>query len=509
MKKLLYPIGFALLCISLSFMGIYEGAGIPTGDSLAYLNCGKSLASKSEYSFPYYFLDNTFSLKFDFSEPNTVWPPLTSFILSLLLKLGLSVSIAVKFMIVFFAGTSIFFSWLFTNRILKSTYASNIVSLLIISTWAFRYWVQLSFMSESIYLTFTLGISLLIFEFFHKHTKRSIILLFILGIIISIPYYIKSAAPSFLLASLISVLFFGKSRKEKSISFLFISLGVFTGAIFWLLRNLSFNTIGSAGVGAIHNSFFISILELLRIFVPYHGAYFENKFTIVLAGAFLLLFSLLTFGIFCCNKNFITKLLNFFKSNLANPAFTISFFYCISFVVVTFFAMYVLPKASHFEMRYWMELIPFAYPIIWLTLRQLINSAETYFIIPFKTLGYLILFVVLLANVKEDYRNNSKSLNRLNTNHAQKRLKIGNLLKPYLPLRFYSNKNVKFETLTELTCWKFDYKSTYDPGFNGKYCFVKFKDSNIESLDLVKTDQSIPTGYKYIGTIDEVEYYIK
>ena len=69
---------------------------IPTGDSLANLNCAKSLSIASEHSFSYYCLkEDGFSQLVDL-EVNTIWPPGTSFLVSRLMFLGFNLNVAVE-----------------------------------------------------------------------------------------------------------------------------------------------------------------------------------------------------------------------------------------------------------------------------------------------------------------------------------------------------------------------------------------------------------------------------
>ena len=77
-KGLSSPAVVIFLCLFVSFLALKGGPSIPTGDSLAYLNCSQSLIKTNEYGFPYFQLEADGQRTLDYTEPNTVWPPLAS-----------------------------------------------------------------------------------------------------------------------------------------------------------------------------------------------------------------------------------------------------------------------------------------------------------------------------------------------------------------------------------------------------------------------------------------------
>lgn len=476
---------------------------------MSYMNCGKLLAETGEYSFPYYSLGENGKRNLEISEPNTIWPPLTSFLLATILWLGLSTKVAICAIIVAFSGTAIFSSWLLSYRITKSICASNIIAILIMTNWAFRLWVQLSFMAEAIFITVTVVNALLLSNLFEKKELQRSIQYLLAGLCVSIAYYIKSAAPAFLLCSCATPFFLKMNSKERVKMIFWLGLGIALGIAYWLFRNLSFHTIGSAGSGPLPNAIVTSTFELLRIFVPFHGSYVASSVTIAFAMTFALLFFYLITLLFIkkeCQQHCFVHFMKYYSSN---PAFVFSLLYCVLFIAVILFAMYILPIASHIEMRYWLEIVPFAFPLGWVFFRHLISKLSGFHILHAKTIASLLIAVVLIANLREDVRNHNREWNILTGEQVALRKEIANIMKPVgFPVRFQSNQPVRFETLTGLTSWTIVDNDINTRTYLGKYCFVEFPELTPKAMNMDKDVRKAPYHWKVIGMTGEMAFYV-
>jgi hypothetical protein len=497
-----YPFLWAIICAIISIFAISKGPAIPTGDSLSYFNCAKSLEANFSHSFPFSELDQTGKSAIVYFEPNTVWPPATSFSLFLLLKLGISKYLGLQILIILFAAISIGLTWKLARLITESNLASNIITLQLMTMWAFRYWVAESFMAEGLFITFSI-IPPLFVSAINNHSNIKLGSFLVAGFLFSLTYYIKSAAPAYILAGWISVFIFSKQDKVKNL-FLF-SIGAAIGVLPWLLRNLSHGTIGSAGSGPLPNTIVLSITEFIRLFIPRHGNFLESKVIVISAGLFLLSIGFIALLVIL-KKDELKRLINTFNEfSKHNYLFLFTWIYVLIFVVVLMISIYVFKKTSFIEMRYWMELMPFIMPSVWIFMRGIyhnqigIRRKLIYRI----SMGLLSLIIVL--NVFEGIRNEKRIWNRLPISQEANALEIRHSLGVNKNVRFFSNNHVKFETFSGLTDWD-KVNDTLD--FKGVFCYVVFPPEPINTMLLEAKVESPPAGWVKISSLKDMEFYM-
>lgn len=347
-----------------------NGLALPTGDSGSMLISSQSLYTEGKYGWPSYELSNDGSVCIAHSAPNTVWPPSCAAIIVSLRYVGFTEIKAVRIFVSFFAGLTFSLVYLLAFRITNRQWLSIGITITMASMWNSYYWIIHSFMPEGIYISFTVLSTLLAISVLEKVRSKNVKPhhFILLGFVTGLTYYIKSAAPAFILSLIMSFLILSKSENYKMSwrqIMLFLTAIALT-SMPWFLRNFNIGTIGGAGVASptpIRDSLF----SLLRLFVPKHGSYFENKITLVFALLFVLIVALMFFLTFKRSiKNFVNK--STYKAIISKilitPAYLLSILYCFTFVIVILFAIYVVPKASHIETRYWLEVFPFAIPVI-------------------------------------------------------------------------------------------------------------------------------------------------
>jgi hypothetical protein len=137
-------------------------------------------------------------------------------------------------------------------------------------------------MPEGLYISVTLLIGVYLMHTIRNH-RYTFTNLLLLGVLTSSTYYIKSAAPAFILAVLTCLfIYFLRQGLIKSIKLsLPVALGVLIGALPCVIRNLSVGTIGGSGTAG-ESPLFQSILSMLRLIVPHHGPYFNSKMTLII-----------------------------------------------------------------------------------------------------------------------------------------------------------------------------------------------------------------------------------
>lgn len=502
-KTIWYPFVFAVIGFILSIFANLEGPSIPTGDSLSYYNSARSIASNRIFSFPFYELSSVGEIKMVGQEVNTIWPPATSFFLSLFAMVGFNLFYSLILLISIFTFLSVYLIWRLSYALTNSHKAANLVSFMLLSMWAFRYWVESSFMAEGLFISVTLIAPLYLFQINSKENLK-IVHFVVYGLLLSMSYYVKSVAPAFIIAGLLTILIFSPTRKFKFL--VGTSFGIFLGVLPWLLRNLSYGTIGSAGSGPLPNTVILSITEFIRLFTPRHGNFMESKITVIGAGLFLIAIPLI-FILSLLQKGSIKSLLNMidrvFKTNIL---LIFSIVYSFVFVIILIVSIYVLQKTSFIEMRYWMELLPFVLPSVYILLREIYSTKDGMIR---KLLFYIPLSVYILSvtlNIFESYRNTNRVWNRLPLNQAANAYEIHKTLGLNKDIRFISNSHVKFETYTGLTDWERVIDSV---AFKGVYCFAAFPPEPFNTMVLDSKVSTPPIGWVKILTLNDIEFYIE
>jgi hypothetical protein len=497
-----YPFLWAILSAIISIFAISKGPAIPTGDSLSYFNCAKSLEINFSHSFPFSELDQTGKSTIVYFEPNTIWPPATSFSLFLLFKLGISKYLGLQILIALFAAISIGLTWKLARLVTESNLASNIITLQLMTMWSFRYWVEESFMAEGIFIAFSMVPPLYIASL-GNHSNFKLGNLLFAGFLFSLTYYIKSAAPAYILAGCMSVFIFSKQNRFKNL--VLFSMGAGIGVLPWLLRNLSYGTIGSAGSGPFPNSIVLSVTEFIRLFIPRHGNFLESKIIVISAGLFLLSIGFIALLVIL-KKDELKRLINAFNEfSENNYLFLFTWIYVLVFVVVLMISIYVFKKTSFIEMRYWMELVPFIMPAVWIFIRDLYhNQINIRKKLVFGTSTGLLSLIIVL-NIFEGIRNEERVWNRFPISQESNALDIHHSLGLNSNVRFFSNNHVKFETFSGLTDWG-KVNDTFD--FKGAFCYVAFAPELENTMLLEAKAATPPEGWVKISSLKDMEFYI-
>ncbi len=504
-KIVIQAIIVAFVAIVVSWFIVKKGVKVPTGDSMSYLNCSKVIYEHNEHSFIYSTLKPDGSVNIMEFEKNTVWPPATSFILALLQKTGIGLYYSAIIFVLFFTFTTVFFLVIFSNMITNSEVASIVIALLFSFSWNFFYWVGVSVMAEGLFLTITLISALLLIRHLSSVKDSKKINLFLIGITFGFSYLIKSAAPAFIFSGTLLVFLNYKTLKEKILYSFIFGIGVLVPAFPWLLRNLQLNTIGSSGSGPTKHAILESTLNLLRLFVPRHGGYFESNSTILFAFLFIVsLLFILTLPI--VRKRLIKPALTSTLNNIRNDnKFKFVLIYLVFFIIVMLFSMYVIPLAINIETRYWMEIFPFIVPFFYsisMTFYKIYDLKYKHLV---NRIFIFLAILICFSNIFEICRNIEKDWITLNDDaeRAKIRRELSIIINSDKNVRFTSNKPVDFEVKTGLTNWPdLDYN---DSNLN---CFVELPySSNEMSLSNNKTE--IPADYYHKITYKNIKFYFK
>lgn len=507
MKKRIRILAILLSIVAtcISAYSIIEGPRIPTGDSMSYLNCAQSIATSQEHSFPYFALSKDGNRNLIYLEKNTIWPPATSVVIALQLKLGISVVNAARNLILFFTFSSVLLCFIFSYKICRSETLSSVITVVFFSMWTFHYWIAVSVMSEGLFITVTLLSSIYLITIFDS-SKFRLLNFFLVGLITGSTYYIKSAAPAYILACGLAILLSNVDWSKRLKNSILYGLGACLVILPWLLRNLNLGTVGSQGSGPRSSAIFDSLLCFVRLFIPKHGSFFESKWSI---AAFIICLLILIFVLLVgvqqlksINHNFRNSI----KPILENQGIRLSFIYIFCFIAVMIFAMVVLPLASHIESRYWMELYPFVIPTLVMVFRsiKLPNSTK------YGKLQYIglvvITSIIFISNVIEIQKNRKKSWIILQSDKSRltERIKLSESLQLDGPAIFSSNHRVKFEVKTGLTSWSVD-NPQYPNSQLAHYYVVYPVDPN--SMNLTPISNSLPDKYIYINESEGVKYY--
>lgn len=479
-----------------------NGTAIPTGDSGSNLISSQSILNGRGHAWPSYVLENDGMLVLIKSEKNTVWPPLTAALVASLRFLGLSQSCAVFVFTTFFAGLTLACCFLFAFEVTKSIQLSTLSTITFFSFWGFQYWISKSYMPEGLYISMTLIIGLYFINVIKNGgTFWKFILL---GVLTSSTYYVKSAAPAFIISVALSVfLYFMRSGFVKSFrqSTGFV-IGAFMGAFPWLYRNIMIGTIGGSGVAG-DSPVLQSVLSFFRLFIPYHGAYFENNTTLLGLAFFILIISILGF-IFMQKSG-----ANFFFSNvkmiLKKPSHLLSISYFFSFLGVIFIAIFIIPKASHIEMRYWLEIYPFWVPVLLAMLSNLYSGYDKQTKNIIKGLSFVLFTFLVSFNLRETAKNFKKewTIVRSESEQLAFRKALSNTF-PNNRITYFSNYGNELFAQSGLSYWDTRDSLASD---NQLQVFLHYRLNNKNEMTLGDISAPPPMGWKKYGTITDFDIY--
>lgn len=508
MNKLRTGLLIALVSTIFCFIAIINGVRIPSGDSMSYLNCSISIVDRNEHSFPYFALNEEGKSILIFTEKNTIWPPATSATLAFFQNIGLSLLLSAQVFILIFNFLSIFLTFLFSIRLSKSIWASSIIAILLAFSWNFYFWISVSVMAEGLFISTTLISALLIIYQFDNERKSTHFSWIIVGLVIGFNYYIKSAAPAFILAALLSIFLFKGLWKNKFQRTILTSIGVFISAFPWFLRNINLGTIGSAGSGPTKHAIVESSTNLLRLLIPRHGSFTENKLIILMSILLILcgvLIVLIILKSYLNNKSILKNFVEKYKNDIG---LQIPIYYIISFIIVMFISMYILRLAINIETRYWMEIIPFLAPFVYVFFsNQFENLNRKQYNIA-KQISYVMLSIIGITNIFEIIRNEKKDWIILENEKTRKLIckKIQSTIHNKSNIRFISNRPVDFEITTGLTSWPLD-SARIDT--TSTYYMALFPLNNLNSISLSQKEMAIPDNYRYLSTVQHFKIYQK
>lgn len=508
-------IAIVIFAIIFSFTWIInlKGPALPTGDSGSMLISSQALYSEGNYSWPTYEISNEGSVSIVHSTPNTVWPPSCAAVIMTLRKAGFSEITAVRIFVSFFAGLTFSLVYLLAFRITNRLLVSLAISMTMASMWNSYYWIIHSFMPEGIYISFTVLSTLLAINVLEKVRSKNVKPhhFILLGFVTGLTYYIKSAAPAFILSLVMSFLILSRSANYKmawsQIMLLLTSIAM--TSLPWFLRNLSIGTIGGAGVASptpIRDSLF----ALLRLFVPKHGSYFENKITLVFALIFVLIVALIFFLSF---KRLIITFLNIstykkvISKIVTTPTYLLSILYCCTFVIVILFAIYVVPKASHIETRYWMEVFPFAIPVILSVVLSQSNKRLQNYSRSVKYLLYAVVSLIFISNLLEITRNQRQVWTILKSEEHQKRFRktLIEKLETSKNVRYTTNYGNQLFADSGLSYW--DVRDTLDSSNKNLNIYLEYTVEQTKTMSLGTIQANIPIEYEFRFKLDDYNVY--
>jgi len=464
-KKLSNPSIVAILFFGIvacfSWFANQNGTALPTGDSGSMIISSRALHADGEYAWPTYDLTSKGKLETTQFEPNTVWPPACATLIVALQKIGFAEVSAVRIFVAFFAGLTLALVFLLSFKITRLKWLSIFITVSMSLMWNSYYWIIHSFMPESLYISFTILVSLAAMRLLEKlkDGKAKIHHFVALGVLTGLTYHIKSAAPAFILSIVLSLYILNRFKDFKisisqGITFL---ASIALTALPWFIRNLMIGTIGGSGAAS-QTPLRDSVFSLLRLFVPRHGSYFENKLTIIFALLLISMLGLLV--IISVGKSYHkvfqkSYLQNLLRTTSGKPHKVIPIVYSISFVAVIFFAIYIVPKASHIETRYWMEIYPFAVPVIFGAFIKLSERKKPLVQLITKACMFGILGIVVVSNVLEIKRNSSKQWTLLKSEEAQAqfRSELCSKLKATSVVRYTTNYGNQLFADTGLSYW--------------------------------------------------------
>lgn len=248
-------------------------------------------------------------------------------------------------------------------------------------------------------------------------------------------------------------------------------------------------------------------MGLLRIFVPKHGSFQQDKLTLIFLGIFVLVGAVVLLVLL---KNLKIKGVNQYIKG-ADSAVLFSLLYLMSYLALTLVGIYIIPKTHHIESRYWMEIYPFFMPLLIKFAKDAasINGLTKRIV----QLGFIILLSVsMAANIKEIYRNRAKFEIVMKNESDQELLReqIARVLPSKGHYIFTSNKFVRMYVETGITDWaEIDKASVRDHNnLDSNLIYVLYDHEPEKSVILSDIPTRPPSDYTFLGKVQNMNLYL-
>lgn len=495
-------LAFGLLGFGLSLFWTRAGPTVPSGDSVAYLESGRSLLETQRYGWQVWQLTEDGRAVPGGFEVNTIWPPGLSALLAGALWAGVDIQLAVRGFVALFAGMAAAGGFAVARLVTRSAAAAVVLTLLYFALFTVQWWVLESCMAEGIYLAVTFG-GIVLFHRVATAANLSSAVFLPVGLLFSTVYYLKSIGPGFMMAAVASVLCLRHwPLRRRIICAGWLAVGCGVGAAPWLLRNLSLGTIGSGGLAA-PDAVVKSLLDLGRLFVPRHGAFTESGIPVVMLG----LFGLAVIGIVAAlalPAGQAARVRRFFMQiEEAGPGAIFALVYTVAFVAAVA-AGVKLDKTGWVETRYWMEIGLFFLIFAWLAaqagLAELTGLARHGLRAAVLVAGV----VLVVANGAETARTASFARLRVPDEPQRKRARaeLVRLLSPVGQVAFVSNERYRFGIETGLSASGTVGEALRRPGEAKpvRFVYVAYPETK-PTMALVSNPPLVPSGWAEIGRL--------
>jgi hypothetical protein len=179
--------------------------------------------------------------------------------------------------------------------------------------------------------------------------------------------------------------------------------------------------------------------------------------------------------------------------------------YLLLFIGIIFFAIYFVPKASHIETRYWMEIFPFIAPVVYLVAQKLFlqKSKNIQQLISILTVSMLV--TIMGYNMYETKRNFNRKWTILSTEAEKKefRDKLCSLV-PGKTIEYSSNFGNELFAKSGLSYWNTNTKNDSQAVVNIYLDFEQGDSSELINLGTIKTENR---SKELLGQIDQFKVY--
>jgi hypothetical protein len=498
-----------LLAAGWSWFRMWGGPTIPSGDSVAYLESARSLLETQRYGWLVWELGGNEQLRPGSFEVNTIWPPALPALLAGTLWLGVEPQLAVRCLVALFAGLAVATSYGVAALILRPGPLAMGVTLLYAGMFEFQWWVVESWMAEGIYLAAVGGGIVLFHRMARESTPAPAFLA--LGLLFSVAYYLKSIGPAFILAAGVSMLALRQwSLGRRIVCATWLAAGCAVGALPWLLRNLSYGTIGSGGQ-AIAHPILQSSLDLVRLFVPRHGPYLQSPRTVVLLGLFAF-GGLVLAGALILPRGRRGRAVEWLsRIEAAGPGAVFALVYLLVFVAAAS-AGVALEKTGWIETRYWMEIGLFLLAFAALAVRTGAALLEGLPARVVRPAAWVVVACLFVANLWEFAHTWPQTRLRLPTAMQQSdvRRDIVRLLPPAERFAFVSNERYRFGVESGLTASFSEAEAVRRAGGRERLQLVYAAYPLDRQMDmaLVKTPPTVPAGWVEVGRLGAMSLHV-
>ncbi len=498
---------FGIIGFAASFVLTMDGPNLPSGDSVNLVQSAKSISASGVHGFPTFGMKEDAELVMIDTKPNTVWPPMMSAATAALTGMGIDLQSAVRWQTVLLSALTLMSCFILSCEITRSIVGGVATTTLLLILFPFRYWLLEGFMAEGIFISTTVLCVVAAHRLLQKATVPSWWQLILLGAFAGTTYYQKSVAPAFIVSVPLMVLLKSGKLADRVRICTSYFMGSFAICLPLFLRNLSLGTVGGSGPGARTHAMAESALSLVRLFVPRHGAFTESTRAIVMGGLLLLLiglFSLLIIWKLPQRKICLGSLARTLRMGV--PARLLSICYVGMYILAVLAALYLVPKASHIETRYWMEMAPFFMPVCWWLMTAVIERIDPLFRKVAIVLVALGLVNVVAASLIEQGRTAGFQRNILQSGSHQleMRQKICRMLSVAGDVAFISNQGYRLETETGLTSVIEEHAKRLE-GVHVAY--AAYPEESASSMSLVKNPPQPPNGWKLLGIVGEISIY--